>query len=238
MCGGTGPPPELVCCACGLSPRVRGNRRLDERPEGGSGSIPACAGEPLPSRRWTTLSRVYPRVCGGTGPVPWWPCRPGGLSPRVRGNRGRRRGRGLASGSIPACAGEPATRPFRAGRPGVYPRVCGGTRRRLPQSPRWRGLSPRVRGNHPRECARYPVQRSIPACAGEPLRPRDWRLCGRVYPRVCGGTTAASTPVIRAQGLSPRVRGNHHLILRPAWRVRSIPACAGEPLLWTHIPAQ
>ena len=51
------------------------------------GSIPACAGEPLPwlprsSPRW-----VYPRVCGGTicGAEPMTVT--SGLSPRVRGNR-------------------------------------------------------------------------------------------------------------------------------------------------------
>ena len=50
-------------------------------------------------------------------------------------------------GSIPACAGEPATGGRIAQMRGVYPRVCGGT-----GAGQWHwetpeGLSPRVRGN-------------------------------------------------------------------------------------------
>ena len=51
-----------------------------------------------------------------------------GLSPRVRGNLGLAYGAAITAGSIPACAGEPAMRPVRVGKAGVYPRVCGGTR--------------------------------------------------------------------------------------------------------------
>ena len=71
-------------------------------------------------------------------------------------------------GSIPACAGEPYMRhrPRHASK--VYPRVCGGT----PKAPYHRvnaaGLSPRVRGNQSRELDGGYLDRSIPACAGEP----------------------------------------------------------------------
>ena len=51
----------------GLSPRVRGSRLVAVGAVAGTGSIPACAGEPRggcwPSAWW----RVYPRVCGGAG---------------------------------------------------------------------------------------------------------------------------------------------------------------------------
>ena len=50
-----------------------------------------------------------------------------------------------------------------------------------------------------------------------------------VYPRVCGGTPYALTGAATGSGLSPRVRGNHGLNHRPAQRIGSIPACAGEP---------
>ena len=54
-----------------------------------------------------------------------------------------------------------------------------------------------------------------------------------VYPRVCGGTTHSAKLPQAVQGLSPRVRGNpptsHNVVLT----IRSIPACAGEPLLET-----
>ena len=91
------------------------------------GSIPACAGEPVAVPAWPRPSGVYPRVCGGTE---WslvntafrW-----GLSPRVRGNRVRHHHRRPASGSIPACAGEPSPQSGKRHRDAVYPRVCGGT---------------------------------------------------------------------------------------------------------------
>ena len=66
--------------------------------------------------------------------------------------------------------------------------MCGGTQgfhRCLLQG---RGLSPRVRGNLCYLC-RLPIpERSIPACAGEPLQPICHDCYGQVYPRVCGGT--------------------------------------------------
>ena len=74
-----------------------------------------------------------------------------------------------AQGSIPACAGEPATAQNVEGLVKVYPRVCGGTGPAGRVSGLGLGLSPRVRGN-----LTYPIpspreNRSIPACAGEPL---------------------------------------------------------------------
>ena len=50
----------------GLSPRVRGNLLKLCVPVNVSGSIPACAGEPESIANAMGLSRVYPRVCGGT----------------------------------------------------------------------------------------------------------------------------------------------------------------------------
>ena len=52
--------------ARGLSPRVRGNRVRRSRGYCYERSIPACAGEPAPSRALLLLRGVYPRVCGGT----------------------------------------------------------------------------------------------------------------------------------------------------------------------------
>ena len=72
--------------------------------------------------------------------------------------------------------------------------------------------------------------RSIPACTGEPTPFSEVRYRSAVYPRVYGGTRAASSCSRHAFGLSPRVRGN--LALRPAGNPssRSIPACTGEPV--------
>ena len=50
-----------------------------------------------------------------------------------------------------------------------------------------------------------------------------------VYPRVCGGTCFLPFVVHSVEGLSPRVRGNHHHAPQNTYLPRSIPACAGEP---------
>ena len=51
-----------------------------------------------------------------------------------------------------------------------------------------------------------------------------------VYPRVCGGTAPSIVFRCSCDGLSPRVRGNRCGYESEARRLRSIPACAGEPL--------
>ena len=174
-------------------------------------------------------TEVYPRVCGGTLPSGASGTSTKGLSPRVRGNPYVGAASWTATGSIPACAGEPAT--SSTGRRGrrVYPRVCGGTRVATPHGAASGGLSPRVRGNPPRQPQRGDGAGSIPACAGEPAnRPRSARK-RRVYPRVCGGTVWSATGDWAAAGLSPRVRGNRRPPRRAGGRPGSIPACAGEP---------
>ena len=69
-------------------------------------------------------------MCGGTSSANALGVANEGLSPRVRGNLVDAIQAFVMGRSIPACAGEPgfATIDRRAGR--VYPRVCGGTRRR------------------------------------------------------------------------------------------------------------
>ena len=148
VCGGTIPKTDKMLTVTGLSPRVRGNlaQRRMHRPN--LGSIPACAGEP--SRSSNPCLRAW------------------GLSPRVRGNpKASVNGRAVP-GSIPACAGEPVGVVMMPARPGVYPRVCGGTAGRPSSQNDRSGLSPRVRGNPLRGNGGYGHQRSIPACAGEP----------------------------------------------------------------------
>ena len=94
------------------------------------GSIPACAGEPIPGGDIEPLAGVYPRVCGGTPNSISVNTRGKGLSPRVRGNRYPARiGPGYHR-SIPACAGEPDAAAAYSAPSMVYPRVCGGIRRR------------------------------------------------------------------------------------------------------------
>ena len=51
----------------GLSPRVRGNPVAGANPDGKSGPIPACAGQPNQGAGRVIAGRAYPRVCGATG---------------------------------------------------------------------------------------------------------------------------------------------------------------------------
>ena len=111
----------------GLSPRVRGNHVYEVFGVECRGSIPACAGEPRSSTGAGIPLSVYPRVCGGTNNLASFYGWPDGLSPRVRGNRVEHVLDERADGSIPACAGEPASPWAWASASPVYPRVCGGT---------------------------------------------------------------------------------------------------------------
>ena len=172
----------------GLSPRVRGNPRAQTPTIRIEGSIPACAGEPPPDWRVLSSASVYPRVCGGTVWARFCMSTAGGLSPRVRGNLVHAVHRQWASGSIPACAGEPLHRDSALQSKKVYPRVCGGTRRFPVELSEEVGLSPRVRGNQHRPQRIRRIIGSIPACAGEPWLPWCYCSASRVYPRVCGGT--------------------------------------------------
>ena len=70
---------------------------------------------------------------------------------------------------------------------------------------------------------------SIPACAGEPTGIHLGVHSGEVYPRVCGGTPPGIVRLDSAEGLSPRVRGNHDVVGTEERVGGSIPACAGEP---------
>ena len=85
-CGGTQVRQLRPDLRQGLSPRMRGNRVRATNTNAVTGSIPAHAGEPVPTWRVGSASRVYPRACGGThGSLrPHRAVR--GLSPRMRGN--------------------------------------------------------------------------------------------------------------------------------------------------------
>ena len=188
VCGGTPLNGGAMRPEAGLSPRVRGNRLHVGGQLSPLGSIPACAGEPSEVARLHAGGRVYPRVCGGTAPGRTSALSRPGLSPRVRGNPPRWRACTRAGGSIPACAGEPASPAGASCGGGVYPRVCGGTPSLSGLSATRAGLSPRVRGNRGLAVGPASARGSIPACAGEPRHATASPLPARVYPRVCGGT--------------------------------------------------
>ena len=226
MCGGTIPARNVLNTVNGLSPRVRGNLRLQQPGFGAARSIPACAGEPPQNfvvdanngvyprvcgepaggHETSAGAGVYPRVCGGTATSSRTTSPSTGLSPRVRGNPYWSHNRGRCRRSIPACAGEPETNVLKVMENAVYPRVCGGTGRGPSRRSEEKGLSPRVRGNPPPAGRAGLGDGSIPACAGEPRCPRSLsRPCG-VYP-ACAGEPVLPSIVESPATVYPRVCG-------------------------------
>ena len=130
VCGETTLPRISIYEVESLSPRMRGNRGQPAGCRSIARSIPAYAGEPSSLAWCAAAGRVYPRVCGGTLADHVWIAEGQGLSPRMRGNPAALAGITMKQGSIPAYAGEPecGSETDPVGR--VYPRVCGGTRRR------------------------------------------------------------------------------------------------------------
>ena len=187
------------------------------------GSIPARAGEPAQGRPGRPLRPVYPRACGGTTAGTIWPWPPGGLSPRVRGNRlaisdvqqaglsPRVRGNRMFSGrtvarSIPARAGEPwCSLPPRCRRR-VYPRACGGTGIDDDTNLPFMGLSPRVRGNRKAAHCHQLRDGSIPARAGNLSYPSGGVFFYRSIP-ARAGEPCRPRPVCASGQVYPRACG-------------------------------
>ena len=147
----------------------------------------------------------------------------------MRGHRTRPRPGRRLQRSIPACAGSPPRAKWACIAVAVYPRVCGVTSCECFGVFSVHGLSPRVRGHRACEQPRHLRRRSIPACAGSPLRYVWLTMRGGVYPRVCGVTSRRSRRRMIQQGLSPRVRGHLVKVTLGLGKQRSIPACAGSP---------
>ena len=147
----------------------------------------------------------------------------------MRGNPKPSRSSSWSGRSIPAYAGEPTRSPPGRRRRGVYPRVCGGTLPTPPHRAAPPGLSPRMRGNRSLAAAALAGGGSIPAYAGEPCGQAITAGSGRVYPRVCGGTSPIASLRGDITGLSPRMRGNRQPLSINRGYCGSIPAYAGEP---------
>ena len=228
-CGGTTNTRTGAYRPCGLSPRLRGNPVAAYQNRCLCGSIPALAGEPKLKTLAANPIPVYPRACGGTRTYGRGISGGAGLSPRLRGNQNHAYLPIDIARSIPALAGEPASRVVGGSKSRVYPRACGGTWSAIVLGMPSGGLSPRLRGNPPAGMPTLLHGRSIPALAGEPRTAAVLTWSSMVYPRACGGTTAALNFANAANGLSPRLRGNPAAITKFGQSIGSIPALAGEP---------
>ena len=152
----------------GLSPRVRGHRRLTRPCSSAPGTIPAGAGTPLWPPGSLGPGRDYPRGCGDTRKArrAFEGC--GGLSPRVRGHLVPFHGRAGCLRTIPAGAGTPFWRRSTGAVSGDYPRGCGDTFGATVSIIRGEGLSPRVRGHQSATDDATRARGTIPAGAGTP----------------------------------------------------------------------
>ena len=141
--------------ATGSSPRVRGTRRRRAYTHRMDGIIPACAGNTHCSSFLRCLKGDHPRVCGEHMTRSATPLSRRGSSPRVRGTHSSITGLVLATGIIPACAGNTSRTRTRPPPTRDHPRVCG---EHLITAPSLfdTGSSPRVRGTLLRAAARSP----------------------------------------------------------------------------------
>ncbi len=146
LCGGNGISVADRPFGPGLSPLVRGKRKIIQGVVGVIGSIPACAGETIDAIDTLIFNRVYPRLCGGNHWSKVVAFKRLGLSPLVRGKLSDVFISRTYTGSIPACAGETQLSRRNAHGWRVYPRLCGGNRWRRYPAQSDRGLSPLVRG--------------------------------------------------------------------------------------------
>ena len=94
-----------------------------------------------------TEQEAYPHVCGATAINDKWTAILAGLSPRVWGNRHKKKTYQKKSRPIPTCVGQPV-RLFHCHECArAYPHVCGATLFRKEDGHIVKGLSPRVWGN-------------------------------------------------------------------------------------------
>ena len=90
------------------------------------------------------------------------------------------------------------------------------------------GSSPHARGTHVVDTVRQPVQRFIPACAGNTFLFLFLFLFLSVHPRMRGEHGLPRREWHDAAGSSPHARGTHAHAIRSANAGRFIPACAGN----------
>ena len=179
-----------------------------------------CSGAPFRS--------VHPRVRGERSCTVKLATGMPGSSPRARGtgSGGFRAREGCRF--IPACAGNGLAGEYGTSDDAVHPRVRGERFSHSTMQIIHGGSSPRARGTDLRHGLHQPLERFIPACAGNGSYPLPGFGRSSVHPRVRG--ERASHPAARedAGGSSPRARGTVSRGLDRVLDDRFIPACAGN----------
>ena len=202
--------------------------------------IPAYAGNTSKAMIGEPSGQVHPRVCGEhvSNSVEYTIF--SGSSPRMRGTRRNRRSRGAPRRFIPAYAGNTSLGGSPVPRSPVHPRVCGEHAPVAWTRPATHGSSPRMRGTLHVSLSVDPVDRFIPAYAGNTRPSRRRGRATSVHPRVCGEHSASAASAAHDRGSSPRMRGTPIRRNSMPRHRRFIPAYAGntEVLLFqfSHCP--
>ncbi len=192
VCRANAAPAGLQMTEKGLSPRMQGKPAPQRRDRRCRGSIPAYAGQTQEQQAKMCLSWVYPRVCRANSSCGMRATSSMGLSPRMQGKQFPKEGAMKVERSIPAYAGQTPS-VLRVGMwCMVYPRVCRANFRSRMAKSNPAGLSPRMQGKHPQATAGKARPGSIPAYAGQTLRPRQEWCTWTVYPRVCRANSSVT----------------------------------------------
>ena len=147
VCGATSLNGGSLPVTLGLSPRVWGNRRKQQRQVDALRPIPTCVGQPVRLCSVHHGEWAYPHVCGATVDNRAGLPSQSGLSPRVWGNRLILLYPLRCSRPIPTCVGQPWQSSIFILNNEAYPHVCGATSNNQRLSRIEQGLSPRVWGN-------------------------------------------------------------------------------------------
>ena len=194
----------------------------------GRGIIPADAGNTIRKNGRKGAKEDHPRGCrehadAGIYTVSVW-----GSSPRMRGARGRSRGRVPGVGIIPADAGSTEVWKRVSSVTTDHPRGC---REHVTDKGRVdvaAGSSPRMQGARRPGRRLLPAGGIIPADAGSTHQP-----CGRHniigdHPRGCREHRRFGYKELEPRGSSPRMRGAPTKQYTRGQRMRIIPADAGS----------
>ena len=190
----------------------------------------------MPGPRCQSGESVHPRACGehrSASASVVYCC---GSSPRLRGTHKLNLHLLLVGRFIPAPAGNTSGATNWRPTSSVHPRACGEHPGLTFLGGDLGGSSPRLRGTRLVAEDLPPLQRFIPAPAGNTLSGSSSRTMTTVHPRACGEHLTHRLQHVLGCGSSPRLRGTHPTLPPSSPHRRFIPAPAGNTLRRRIIP--
>ena len=229
-CGANDIPDVSGFATTGSSPRMRGKQRHANYRKICERIIPAHAGQTRLTALTPYPTSDHPRACGANrGALPVG-LRLVGSSPRMRGKRFHLKDSFFRCRIIPAHAGQTTVAlRMRRHRPD-HPRACGANSTSFVMVLLVDGSSPRMRGKPGVVNTWSPIDRIIPAHAGQTISPHPQSDVPADHPRACGANFVKAVPALASAGSSPRMRGKPVVFPRGRGNRRIIPAHAGQTL--------